>query len=78
MVDFSVYTYVHDIGDKSFLLSLSDTGQVTLSSDSTLDNKIVDKKGSTLPSTGGMGTLRTACSGNPQSIPLPGISMVFQ
>lgn len=31
--------------------------QVTLSSDSTLDNKIVDKKGSTLPSTGGMGTV---------------------
>lgn len=31
--------------------------QVTLSSDSTLNNKIVDKKGSTLPSTGGMGTV---------------------
>lgn len=31
--------------------------QVTLSSESTLDNKIVDKKGSTLPSTGGMGTV---------------------
>lgn len=30
--------------------------QVTLSQDSTLDNKIVDKKGSNLPSTGGMGT----------------------
>ena len=29
---------------------------VVLSSDSTLDNKIVDKKGNTLPSTGGMGT----------------------
>lgn len=38
--------------------SISD-GQpnVVLSSDSTLDNKIVDKKGSTLPSTGGMGTV---------------------
>ena len=37
--------------------SISD-GQpnVVLSSDSTLDNKIVDKKGNTLPSTGGMGT----------------------
>ena len=37
--------------------SISD-GQpkVVLSSDSTLDNKIVDKKGSNLPSTGGMGT----------------------
>ena len=31
--------------------------QVTLSRDSTLDNKIVDKKGSNLPSTGGMGTV---------------------
>lgn len=31
--------------------------QVTLSQDSTLDNKIVDKKGSNLPSTGGMGTV---------------------
>ena len=30
---------------------------MTLSQDSTLDNKIVDKKGSTLPSTGGMGTV---------------------
>ena len=29
---------------------------VVLSADSTLDNKIVDKKGNTLPSTGGMGT----------------------
>lgn len=38
--------------------SISD-GQpnVVLSPDSTLDNKIVDKKGSTLPSTGGMGTV---------------------
>ena len=38
-------------------ISISD-GQpnVVLSSDSTLDNKIVDKKGNTLPSTGGMGT----------------------
>lgn len=37
--------------------SISD-GQpkVVLSTDSTLDNKIVDKKGNTLPSTGGMGT----------------------
>lgn len=39
--------------------SINESGkpQVTLSSDSTLDNKIVDKKGSTLPSTGGMGTV---------------------
>ena len=33
------------------------TPQVTLATDSTLDNKIVDKKGSNLPSTGGMGTV---------------------
>lgn len=39
--------------------SINESGnpQVTLSSDSTFDNKIVDKKGSTLPSTGGMGTV---------------------
>lgn len=39
--------------------SINESGnpQVTLTSDSTLDNKIVDKKGSTLPSTGGMGTV---------------------
>lgn len=37
--------------------SISDSQpNVVLSSDSTLDNKIVDKKGNTLPSTGGMGT----------------------
>lgn len=35
----------------------SGTPQVTLATDSTLDNKIVDKKGSNLPSTGGMGTV---------------------
>ena len=36
---------------------------MVLSQDSTLDNKIVDKKGNTLPSTGGMGTvlLYVAC-----------------
>lgn len=33
-----------------------DLPNVVLSSESTLDNKIVDKKGNTLPSTGGMGT----------------------
>ena len=39
--------------------SINESGnpQVTLTSDSTLDNKIVDKKGNTLPSTGGMGTV---------------------
>lgn len=39
--------------------SINESGkpQVTLSPVSTLDNKIVDKKGSTLPSTGGMGTV---------------------
>lgn len=39
--------------------SIGSDGQpnVVLSRDSTLDNKIVDKKGNTLPSTGGMGTV---------------------
>lgn len=39
--------------------SIGSDGQpnVVLSQDSTLDNKIVDKKGNTLPSTGGMGTV---------------------
>ena len=45
--------------------SINESGkpQVTLSSDSTLDNKIVDKKGSTLPSTGGMGTVMLYVAG---------------
>lgn len=43
--------------DATHSINESGNPQVTLSSDSTLDNKIVDKKGSTLPSTGGMGTV---------------------
>ena len=43
--------------DATHSINGSGNPQVTLSSDSTLDNKIVDKKGSTLPSTGGMGTV---------------------
>lgn len=43
--------------DATHSINESGNPQVTLPSDSTLDNKIVDKKGSTLPSTGGMGTV---------------------
>lgn len=43
--------------DATHFINESGNPQVTLTSDSTFDNKIVDKKGSTLPSTGGMGTV---------------------
>ena len=42
--------------DATHSIDVSGNPQVTLSQDSTLDNTIVDKKGSKLPSTGGMGT----------------------
>ena len=44
-------------------IDVSGNPQVTLTSDSTLDNKIVDKKGNTLPSTGGMGTVMLYVAG---------------
>ena len=50
--------------------------QVTLTSDSTLDNKIVDKKGSNLPSTGGMGTVLLYVAGIAVFV-LAGVTLVM-
>lgn len=49
--------------DATHSINKSGNPQVTLSPDSTLDNKIVDKKGSILPSTGGMGTVMLYVAG---------------